>query len=104
MPVNDGLQLCICIPKQLANLPRMRIAGSGFGKFWSSYSTTAAILILLIFWALLYLPALRSYPGWYGDETLAVTAAQNLAPLAVAMTMFLRGRGVIGAFGAFWQP
>ncbi|HEY5791852.1 MAG TPA: hypothetical protein VIS74_01045, partial [Chthoniobacterales bacterium] len=29
-------------------------------------------------WAVLYLPALRTMPGWYGDETLTLDIAENL--------------------------
>ncbi len=35
-------------------------------------------------WALLYLPFLRTLPGWYGDETLALGIAKNLASGAFA--------------------
>lgn len=34
---------------------------------------------VLLTWALLYLPYLRTSPGWYGDETGALILARNLA-------------------------
>ncbi len=45
------------------------------------------ILILTLGWAALYLPHLRTNPGWYGDETSVLLIGQNL----------LRGESAIGA-------
>lgn len=55
--------------------------------------------LVLIVWAVLYLPGLRTSPHWYGDETIAVLLAQNLA----------RGELALGAvantfFTAVYQP
>lgn len=35
-------------------------------------------LLVLLVWAVLYLPHLRTSPAWYGDETLALTAGLDL--------------------------
>jgi len=35
--------------------------------------------ILILCWAVLYLPHLRTSPGWYGDETLTLNASRDLA-------------------------
>jgi 4-amino-4-deoxy-L-arabinose transferase-like glycosyltransferase len=35
-------------------------------------------IVILIVWALLYLPHLRTAPSWYGDETIAVDIAGHL--------------------------
>ena len=42
-------------------------------RFWLS----GAVLLLLL-WALLYLPHLRSSPRWYGDELVTLLAGQSL--------------------------
>jgi len=73
----------------------MRNPGSFLVNFLGRYANTLAFLILIIFWAILYLPSLRSYPGWYGDETLAVTAAKNLLSLPPTHRSFQN---------TFWHP
>jgi len=50
---------------------------SSFGDLRKK-SRRGPCLVILIFWALLYLPHLRTSPSWYGDETLAVEIAKNL--------------------------
>jgi hypothetical protein len=35
--------------------------------------------VLFVLWAVLYLPHLRTSPGWYGDETLTHHTSRNLA-------------------------
>jgi len=53
------------------------------------------ISILLVVWLVLYLPHLRTCPGWYGDETIALTAAQDL----------MRGNVAHRAiWNTFWHP
>jgi len=53
-----------------------------------------ALLITLV-WALLYLPHLRTSPGWYGDETLIHYTSLNL----------VKGRSVNFAIAnTFWHP
>lgn len=55
------------------------------------WSTTLIILC----WALLYLPHLRTSPSWYGDETLALTAGLDLT------------RGIAAhraIWNTFWSP
>ena len=47
-------------------------------KLQRRYLLTGAGLILL-FWALLYLPNLRTAPNWYGDEILTLDIGKSLA-------------------------
>lgn len=54
-----------------------------------------ALVLILVAWAVLYLPSLRTFPGWYGDETLAVTAAQHLFPFPPSHRSFEN---------TFWHP
>lgn len=42
-------------------------------RFW------AALAVIVFFWGILFLPHLRTSPHWYGDETIAVLLAKNLA-------------------------
>jgi len=51
--------------------------------------------IILTMWALLYLPHLRTSPGWYGDETLTHHTSRNLAS-GVASNFAL--------WNTFWHP
>ena len=62
--------------------PRIRLLGAG-------------TFLLISVWAVLYLPHIRTNPGWYGDETLAVTAAQNILPGPPAHRAF---------WNTFWHP
>lgn len=55
----------------------------------------APYLLILICWASLYLPHLRTSPGWYGDETLTHHTATNLV------------KGVpsnLALWNTFWHP
>lgn len=36
-------------------------------------------ILILVLWVLLYLPHLRTNPGWYGDETFSLAAGKNAA-------------------------
>ena len=36
------------------------------------------VFLLFFLWLALYIPKIRTIPGWYGDETIAVDIAQNL--------------------------
>ncbi len=52
------------------------------------------LLIILLVWALLYLPHLRTSPGWYGDEILAFDAG----------TQLLQGHPAMRAlYNTFWH-
>lgn len=53
------------------------------------------LALLLVTWAALYLPHLRTNPGWYGDETLAITCGLDLV------------HGIQGnrcLWNTFWNP
>jgi len=45
---------------------------------WCYLRTILAIAMIAVVWALLYLPNLRSSPGWYGDETLTLMIGNAL--------------------------
>ncbi len=52
-------------------------------------------VLILIVWALLYLPHLRTSPGWYGDETLTLMIGRSL----------FQGQGLDRALHTtFWHP
>jgi 4-amino-4-deoxy-L-arabinose transferase-like glycosyltransferase len=51
--------------------------------------------MLVVVWLVLYLPHLRNCPGWYGDETIALTAAQDLMRGNVAQRAM---------WNSFWHP
>jgi len=60
-----------------------------------SAGNAMAILLLVAMWACLYLPHLRSNPGWYGDETLTLMIGKSL----------YEGQGADRAMQAtFWHP
>ena len=57
--------------------------------------TVGAVLLLLAAWACLYLPHLRTSPGWYGDETVTLMIGKSL----------YQGEGADRAMQAtFWHP
>ena len=60
-------------------------------RFWALGPT----IILVLVWMALYLPHLRTNPGWYGDETIALTAAQDLMRGNVAQRAI---------WNTFWHP
>lgn len=47
------------------------------GRAWS-HRGGIAWAVLLGLWVVLYLPHLRTSPGWYGDETIALQLGKNL--------------------------
>jgi len=54
-----------------------------------------ACVVLVVVWAVLYLPHLRTSPGWYGDETLIHAVSREVV------------RGVPGHYAlwnTFWHP
>lgn len=51
--------------------------------------------VLFLIWSLLYLPHLRTNPGWYGDETLTHHTSRNLAS-GTASNLAL--------WNTFWHP
>lgn len=59
-------------------------------KLWAG-----SLVLLLVTWVALYLPNLRTNPGWYGDETLAITCGLDLV------------HGIQGnrcLWNTFWNP
>ena len=55
----------------------------------------AMLITVILVWAFLYLPNLRTSPSWYGDEGFALTAGLNL----------MRGVPAHGSFwNTFWNP
>ena len=53
------------------------------------------VIILIACWSLLYLPNLRTSPGWYGDETLTHHTSLNLAS----------GKSSnLALYNTFWHP
>lgn len=66
---------------------------SKFSRFF--HAGSLPYLLILLCWAVLYLPHLRTSPGWYGDETLTHHTATNLA------------KGVpsnLALWNTFWHP
>ena len=60
-----------------------------------SWETALTVLLLVAAWACLYLPHLRTSPGWYGDETLTLMIGKSL----------YEGQGADRAMQAtFWHP
>ncbi|MEI6278416.1 MAG: glycosyltransferase family 39 protein [Verrucomicrobiae bacterium] len=55
----------------------------------------AALGVLSLCWVLLYLPNLRTSPGWYGDETLTFCSSRDLAS-GVASNFAL--------WNTYWHP
>lgn len=53
------------------------------------------LVLLSLLWAVLYLPNLRTNPGWYGDETLIHHTSRNLAS-GIASNFAL--------WNTFWHP
>jgi 4-amino-4-deoxy-L-arabinose transferase-like glycosyltransferase len=50
--------------------------------------------LLLLVWAILYLPRLRESPSWYGDETLTLLGRE-----------LVRGQSALGPIWmTFWHP
>jgi hypothetical protein len=42
------------------------------------FSRSSATIILVLTWAICYLPNLRTSPGWYGDETITILAGKSI--------------------------
>ena len=64
-------------------------------KLFKSSSAVLSVLLLVAVWAGLYLPHLRTNPGWYGDETLTLMIGKSL----------YEGLGADRAMQAtFWHP
>ena len=64
-------------------------------KLPKSWETALTVLLLVAAWACLYLPHLRTSPGWYGDETLTLMIGKSLN----------QGQGADRAMQAtFWHP
>lgn len=59
------------------------------------HSSRGAFLMILVVWAALYLPHLRTSPPWYNDETTIHKTAMDL--VHGQMTLF-------GIVGTFWNP
>jgi hypothetical protein len=62
---------------------------------WRTMIIWAPPLLLLLVWMLLYLPYLRSSPGWYSDETLVHYTGQKLTKGEWAN---------FGLYNTFWHP
>ncbi len=57
---------------------------SGLSRSWQSAEPPrkqliVALALVVVVWALLYLPHVRTSPGWYGDETLIHSCSRDLA-------------------------
>ena len=64
-------------------------------KIGKNAQATCAVVCLVAVWACLYLPHLRTSPGWYGDETLTLMIGKSL----------YMGQGADRALQAtFWHP